>query len=276
MIGLRRRSSQAVLRLARLRLTLRMTLPLRLRIHLRVLRFLHNPPHQVEFHLALLRHARVVTLPLQSRRPVTKVVLLPFRDSTSARLTDLIYEVCPESRPLYDVRAPRCGFEAWFGQPEAAASRQRFRLYPRVAEVQEEVAARSEALARRAKPLSRVIPARARSYALADDTVFASSQPVNASFAQLAGTRAVGSRRWGSISFLGDGKVGAVIPESAGGDVFVPLADVWNTGHAEARQLSAFRPDPVQLSPVLCVRCLVSPGSYCCCRFWFYSGQASG
>ena len=119
-----------------------------------------------------------------------------FRDSASARLADLIYEVCPESRLLFDVRAPRCGFEAWFGQPEATASRQRFCMYPRVAEVLEEVAARSEALARRAKPLSRVIPACARSYALADDAVFASSQPVNSSFAQLAG-----SRRWGSISF---------------------------------------------------------------------------
>ena len=74
-------------------------------------------------------------------------------------------------------------------------------MYPRVAEVQEEVAARSEALARRAKPLSRVIPARASAYALADDAVFASSQPVNSSFAQLAGSRAVGSRRWGSITF---------------------------------------------------------------------------
>ena len=120
-----------------------------------------------------------------------------FRDSASARLADLIYEVCPESRPLFDVRAPRCGFEAWFGQHEATASKQRFRRYPRVAEVLEEVAARSEALARRAKPLSRVIPARARSYALADDAVFASSQPVNSSFVQLAG-----SRRWGSITFL--------------------------------------------------------------------------
>ena len=74
-------------------------------------------------------------------------------------------------------------------------------MYPRVAEVQAEVAARSEALARRAKPLSHVIPSRARSYALADDSVFASSQPVNSSFAQLARARAVGSRRWGSISF---------------------------------------------------------------------------
>ena len=84
------------------------------------------------------------------------------RDSASARLADLIYEVCPDSRPLFDPKAPRCGFEAWFGQPEAAASKQRFRLYPRVAEVQEEVAARSESLARRSKPLSRVIPTRAR------------------------------------------------------------------------------------------------------------------
>ena len=72
------------------------------------------------------------------------------RDTASARLADLIYEVCPDSCPLFDARAPCCGFEAWFGQPEAAASKQRFRMYPRVAEVQEEVAARSEALARRA------------------------------------------------------------------------------------------------------------------------------
>ena len=34
-------------------------------------------PHQVGFRLALLRHARVVTLQLQSWRPVTGTVLLP-------------------------------------------------------------------------------------------------------------------------------------------------------------------------------------------------------
>ena len=123
------------------------------------------------------------------------------RDSASARLADLIYEVCPDSRPLFDARAPLCGFEAWFGQPEAVASKQRFHMYPRVAEVQEEVAARSEALARRSKPLSRVIPARARTYAMADDAIFTSSQPVNTAFAQLVGSRALGSRRWGSVTF---------------------------------------------------------------------------
>ena len=74
-------------------------------------------------------------------------------------------------------------------------------MYPRVAKVQEEVAARSEALARRAKPLSRVIPARTRAYAMADDAIFTSSQPVNSAFAQLVGSRTLGSRRWGSITF---------------------------------------------------------------------------
>ena len=121
---------------------------------------------------------------------------------TSSRLADLIYEVCPDSRPVLDaVRPPRCGFEAWFGQPESAASRQRFRLYPRVAEVESEVAARSEALARRSKPLSHIIPTRSRRYAVTDDPLFASSHPVNPSFAHLAGARTVGLKRWGSISY---------------------------------------------------------------------------
>ena len=122
------------------------------------------------------------------------------RDSASARLTDLIYQVCPASRPLFDPKAPRCEFEGWFGQPEASTSSQRFRLYPRVAEVQEEVAARSESLARRSKPLSRILPARARSYSLADDTIFAASQPVNSAFAQLTGSKTLATRRWGSVS----------------------------------------------------------------------------
>ena len=121
------------------------------------------------------------------------------RDTASAHLADLIYEVCPASRPLFDAKAPRCDFEAWFGQPEASASRQRFRMYPRVAEVLEEVAARSESLAPRSRQLSRVIPARA--HAMADDAIFTSSQPVNSAFSQLVGSRSLGARRCGSITF---------------------------------------------------------------------------
>ena len=124
------------------------------------------------------------------------------RDSASARLADLIYEVCPDSRPVEDAASPpHCGFEAWFGQPEASASTQRFRLYPRVVEVESEVAARAEALDRCTKLLSHILPSRSRRNAVADDSLFASSLPVNPSFAQLAGTKAVGNKRWGSISF---------------------------------------------------------------------------
>ena len=71
------------------------------------------------------------------------------RDSAASRLADLIYEVCPDSRPLSDDARPlRCGFEAWFGQPESSSSRKNFRLYPRVVEVESEVVVQAEALAR--------------------------------------------------------------------------------------------------------------------------------
>ena len=44
------------------------------------------------------------------------------RDSAFARLADLIYDVCPNSRLLLDdSRPPCCEFEGWFGQPEFQA-----------------------------------------------------------------------------------------------------------------------------------------------------------
>ena len=70
----------------------------------------------------------------------------------------MIYEVCPHSRPLLDDAAPpRCEFEGWFGQPEVSASRLRFRLYPRVGEVESEVTAKASSLARHSKPLSSIL-----------------------------------------------------------------------------------------------------------------------
>ena len=64
-LRLRRRSSQAVLRHARLPLPLRVPLPIRLRARLQLLRLLHNPPPLVGFCLALLPLSHVMT-----RRPV--------------------------------------------------------------------------------------------------------------------------------------------------------------------------------------------------------------
>ena len=114
----------------------------------------------------------------------------------------MIYEVCPNSRPLLDdSRPPRCEFEGWFGQPEASAARPHFRLYPRVAEVESEVTAKAGSLACRSKPLSSILTTRYNHHAVADLPLYASSLAVNLSFSQLAGAKAVGLQRWGSISF---------------------------------------------------------------------------
>ena len=124
------------------------------------------------------------------------------RESSSSRLTNLIYEVCPHSRSLLDdARPPRCEFEGWFGQPEVPASRPRFRLYPRVGEVESEVTAKASSLARRSKPLSSILTMHYTRHAVADLPYYASFLAVNPSFSQLAGAKAVGSKRWGSVSF---------------------------------------------------------------------------
>ena len=152
------------------------------------------------------------------------------RDSTSARLADLIYDACPNSRQLLDdSRPPRCEFEGWFGQQEYSAPRPRFRLYPRVGEVESEVAARAGALARRSKPLSQILPSRSSRHAVTDLPLYASSLAVNPSFAQLSGAKALGLHL-----LFGDGEAGATIPVSARDDFKVSLADVRNTSHAEA------------------------------------------
>ena len=69
-LGLRRRSSQAVLRHARLLLPLRVPLPVRLRALLQLLRLLHNPPPLVGLRLALLLLGHIMTRRGLTRRPV--------------------------------------------------------------------------------------------------------------------------------------------------------------------------------------------------------------
>ena len=124
------------------------------------------------------------------------------RDSALTRLAELLYEVCPHSRPLLDdTRPPQCEFEGWFGQPEASPARPHFRLYPRVAEVESEVTAKAGSLARRSKLLSSILTSCYHRHGVADLPNYASALAVNPSFSQLAGAKAVGSKRWGSISF---------------------------------------------------------------------------
>ena len=63
------------------------------------------------------------------------------------------------------------------------------------------VADRAAALHRRSKQLSAILPRKIRRYAVADQPLFATPQPVNPSFSRLAGAAAVGSMRWGSVTF---------------------------------------------------------------------------
>ena len=124
-------------------------------------------------------------------------------NSSAAQLAELVYDFCPEARPVSDsAPPPRCGFESWFDpSPASSSSRPCYRVYPRVDAVESEVADRAAELHRRSKPLSAVLPRKIRRYAVVDQLLFAAPQPVNPSFSRLAGTSAVGSKRWGSVTF---------------------------------------------------------------------------
>ena len=85
---------------------------------------------------------------------------------------------------------------------QRSTCRPRFRLYPRVGEVESEVTAKASSLTPRSKPLSSILTTHHYTrHAVADLLYYASSLAVNLSFSQLAGAKAVGSKRCGSVSF---------------------------------------------------------------------------
>ena len=123
--------------------------------------------------------------------------------SSAAFLAGLVYDFCPEARPVsVSAPPPCCGFEAWFDpSPASSSSWTRYRVYPRVDAVVSEVADRADALHHRSKLLSAILPLKIRRYAVADQPIFAALLPVNPSFSRLAGAAAVGSKHWGSVTF---------------------------------------------------------------------------
>ena len=93
-------------------------------------------------------------------------------------------------------------FETWFDpSPALSSSRPRYRVCPWVVAVVSEVAVRAAVLHRRSQPLLAILPRKFRRYAVADQPLFAAPQPVIPSFSSLAGAAAVGSKRWGSVTF---------------------------------------------------------------------------
>ena len=73
--------------------------------------------------------------------------------SSAALFAELVYDFCPEARPVSNsAPPPRCGFEAWFDpSPASSSSRPFYRVYPRVGAVVSEVVDRAAALHRRCR-----------------------------------------------------------------------------------------------------------------------------
>ena len=106
--------------------------------------------------------------------------------------------------------------------------------------------ARAEALARRSKPLSQLLPScGCGSTALG---LFTGREPI---LCPVGGGQVRSVEALGLHLFLGDGAAEATFPESARDVFFVSLADVRNISHAETRWVSASRPNPLQYGPGL-------------------------
>ena len=125
-------------------------------------------------------------------------------DHSFVRLSKLIYDQYPESRPLSSPSLPpRCGFESLLAPTDPPeSSRPHFRLYPRVEEVMTATCERAAALLRKMKPFSAVLPKKNRKHSVADVPDFATAPPFNPDFSRLTDNKTVSSKRWGSITFL--------------------------------------------------------------------------
>ena len=233
---------------------LRVPPPVRLRMLCLRLAQPRNPPRLGGFLLALLLRVLAMTRRGLSLRPASlRVSPLPVTLRLRVWLTSSLRSALPRVRSLTSrlrVANLRLGSASLRLRLRGSASA----CTPAWRRCWEEVAARSESLARRSRPLSRVIPARARAYAMADDAIFTSSQPVNSAFSQLVGSRYLGARRLWIHRLLRDGEAGASVPGSARGDVLVPLADVWHSGCVEEGWFSTFLTLPSSTRP--CLRCL--------------------
>ena len=160
-----------------------------------------NPPRLGGFLLALLLRVLVMTRRGLSQRPVSlRVSPLPVTLRLRVWLTSSMRSALPRARSLtlrLLVASLRLGSASLRLRPRGSASActpaWRWcwrRLLP----------GRSLWLVVPGR-FPRVIPARARAYAMADDAIFTSSQPVNSTFSQLVGSRSLGACRWGSITF---------------------------------------------------------------------------
>ena len=92
----------------------------------------------------------------------------------TSRLFNFVYDKFVEPHPLSDSSAPsRCAFEEYFAISELPAStHQRLWVYPRVTEILDASTEKASRLARKSKPLHKVVPLRRKIFHFADDQDF--------------------------------------------------------------------------------------------------------
>ena len=111
----------------------------------------------------------------------------PLVDKTLTRLFNFVYEKFVDVQPLSDSSAPpRCAFEEYFAvaNPPTSAC-QRLRVYPRVTEILDASTEKASRLARKSKPLHKVVPLRRKIFHVADDQEFCAARFVNPVFARI-------------------------------------------------------------------------------------------
>ena len=119
-------------------------------------------------------------------------------DRAFARLVDFIYGRLPQSAPP---AAPRCEYEKYFAVNDPPEPACKFmRLYPRVSEIQASVHEYEENLARKSRPLFRVLPSRRRALSIGDNPDFCKQQFLNSDFSRICRSRSVSKSRMASVS----------------------------------------------------------------------------
>ena len=127
----------------------------------------------------------------------------PAVDKTIARFAAYIHDQFPDSRPFTAPSQAPHGFEVFYTVTDPPDSnRPLFHLYPRVAEIVDDVRDRADKLAQSSKPLLSVLPKCCLFHSVADVADFTAPCALNSDFSRLTENKSISVKRAGTISFF--------------------------------------------------------------------------
>ena len=126
----------------------------------------------------------------------------PVVDKTLSRLFNFIYDKFENSHPLTDESTPpRYDFEEYFSMFDPPPSlRQHLRVYPRVSETIDASSEKATRLARKSRPLHRVVPLKCKIFNVGDDQDFCSARFVNPDYSRISNLKSILKSRLSSVS----------------------------------------------------------------------------